>query len=268
MVSPLPPGMDLATVVGLTLSSILVLAAIVLGGSPGMFLNIPSMLIVVGGTIGASLIQNPLKAVLGTVKVVGKAFSVKVPEPEPLIGQITDLSRKARKEGMLALESIEISYDFLAKGVSLCVDGVEPQEMRGILEMEIVARSQRHIRGREILQGMGGAAPAFGMIGTLIGLVQMLATLDDPSSIGPAMAVALLTTLYGALIANVFCLPLADKLKVRALEEQMTMTICLEGVMGLSNGDNPNALDQKLRAILSPEQQAAAAKGAEEAKAA
>lgn len=247
--------MDLATVVGLVLSTILVLAAIVLGGSPGMFVNVPSMLIVVGGTIGASLVQNPLKVVLGVAKIVGKAFSVKLPDAEPLIGQITDLSRKARKEGMLALENVEISYEFLAKGVGLCVDGVEPAEMRGILEMEMVAKAQRHARGREVLEGMGAAAPAFGMIGTLIGLVQMLATLEDPSAIGPAMAVALLTTLYGALLANVFCLPLANKLKVRALEESRTMTICLEGVMALANGDNPNAIDQKLRSILSPSEQ-------------
>ena len=257
--------MDLATVIGLVLSLVLVVAAIIVGGSPGMFVNIPSLLIVVGGTIGAALIQNTLPVVLGMAKIVGKAFSAKLPEAEPLIGQIIDLSRKARKEGMLALESVEISYDFLGKGVSLCVDGLEPAEMRSIMEMEIGARAQRHSRGREVLEGMGAAAPAFGMIGTLIGLVQMLATLDDPSAIGPAMAVALLTTLYGALIANVFCLPLAAKLKVRAQDELLVMSICLEGVMGLSNGDNPNALDQKLRSILSPSQQGKGGKGEEKA---
>jgi len=252
--------MDLATVIGLVLSWALIMVAVVLGGSPIMFIDPASMMIVVGGTIGASLIKNPLKAVLGMAKVVGKAFSVKLPDAEPLIGQIGDLSRKARKEGMLALESVELPYDFLAKGVGLCVDGVEPAEMRAILEMEMLARSQRHARGRAILDGMGQAAPAFGMIGTLIGLVQMLASLDDPSSIGPAMAVALLTTLYGALISNVVCLPLADKLKVRAEEEMAVMSICLEGVMGLSNGDNPNAIDQKLRSALAPADREPAAK--------
>ncbi len=244
--------MDLATVVGIVLCIILILSSIFLGGSPLIFVNIPSVLIVVGGTIGATLMRNPLAEVVGTAKIATKAFTVKLSEPPELIARIVEFSRKARKEGMLALENVDCGYDFLQKGISLAVDGLEEQEIKAILTNDLRGTVNRHKRGREILEGMGGAAPAFGMIGTLIGLVQMLASMDDPSSIGPAMAVALLTTLYGALIANVVCLPLADKLKVRSSEEVLTMSICLEGIICLAQGDNPNAIDQKLKAFLSP----------------
>ena len=195
--------MDLATIIGIVLYIILVLAAIVMGGSPIMFVNVPSALVVVGGTIGTTLMRNPLATVLGTFAVVMKAFTIKVPEPIPLITQIVQLCKQARKNGMLALENVEIDYAFLGKGVGLGVDGVEPDQIRSILETDIRSTVGRHKRGQEVLQGMGAAAPAFGMIGTLIGLVQMLASMEDPSSIGPAMAVALLTTLYGAMLANV-----------------------------------------------------------------
>lgn len=244
--------MDLATIIGLALSAILVAVAIVMGGSAMMFVNPPSMLIVIGGTIGATLIKNPLADVLATIKVVGKAFSAKTPSATALIDEIVTLSRKARKEGMLALENTPVEYDFLAKAISMCVDGIEPPQMREIMENDMRATGGRHKRGAQILTGIGEAAPAFGMIGTLIGLVQMLAALEDPSSIGPAMAVALLTTLYGALLANVIALPLADKLKMRSGEELLAMAICVDGALGLAQGDNPGAIEQKLKAFLSP----------------
>lgn len=244
--------MDLATVIGILLSIALVAAAIFMGGSPIMFVNGPSLLVVVGGTIGATLVRNPLATVLGTFAVVAKAFATKIPFPEQLITQVVDMSRKARKEGMLALEKVEIDYGFLKKAVALGVDGVELEQIRAILETEIRSTSSRHKRGQQVLEGMGEAAPAFGMIGTLIGLVQMLASLEDPSSIGPAMAVALLTTLYGSLLANVFCLPLADKLKVRSQEEVLSMTVCLEGVIGIAQGNNPGSIDQQLKSFISP----------------
>ena len=217
-----------------------------------MFVNIPSALVVIGGTIGATLMRNPLATVLGTFGVVMKGFMSKVPEPIPLITQIVQLCKQARKNGMLALESVEIEYAFLGKGVGLGVDGLEPDQIRSILETDIRSTVGRHRRGQEILEGMGAAAPAFGMIGTLIGLVQMLASMEDPSTIGPAMAVALLTTLYGALLANVICLPLADKLKVRSQEEALSMMVCLEGVLGMVSGENPNQISQKLKSFLAP----------------
>ncbi len=244
--------MDLATVIGVVVCTILIVASIVLGGSPMLFVNIPSVLIVVGGTLGASMIRNSLAEVLGTAQVVGKGFRHRLLSPVEIIERIVELSRKSRKEGMLALENEDCGYDFLQKGVVLAVDGLEQQEIAKILTNDLQGMINRHKRGQEILEGMGQAAPAFGMIGTLIGLVQMLASLEDPSSIGPAMAVALLTTLYGALISNVICLPLADKLKAQSREEVLLMSVCIEGVLSLAEGHNPNAIDQKLRAFISP----------------
>lgn len=259
--------MDLATIIGIILGVLLVLGAIVTGESPIIFFNVPSILIVLGGTMGATLMRNPLSSVLGTLGVVSKAFTTKLPSASGLSRQVVDMSKKARKESLLALEKVHVDYAFLSKGVALCVDGLEPGQIRSILEAEITATSGRHKRGREILDGIGSAAPAFGMIGTLIGLVQMLTALDDPDSIGPAMATALLTTLYGALVANLFALPLSDKLKVRSSEEILNMTVCLEGVLGIVQGEHPASIDEKLKAYVAPRQRQSA-KPATEDKAA
>jgi chemotaxis protein MotA len=209
--------------------------------------------------VGVTLVRNPLSAMVGTIKVVAKAFTTKLPQPGPLIEQIVEMARTARKDSLLSLEKVEIENSFLAKGVQLCVDGLEPSQLRSILETDIAFTSARHKRGQEILEGIGSAAPALGMIGTLIGLVQMLTSLNDPKSIGPAMAVAILTTLYGALIANLFALPLADKLKVRTKEEMLNMTVCLEGVIGIVQGEHPASIDEKLKAFLDPKNRAAKA---------
>lgn len=257
--------MDLATIIGIILGIVLVLSAIMTGESPLVFLNVPSMLIVVGGTIGATLMRNPLAAVLGTAGVAGKAFTTKLPETGALITQVVELSRKARKESLLSLEKVRIEYPFLSKGVNLCVDGLEPAQIRGVLETEIISTTSRHKRGQEILEGIGSAAPAFGMIGTLIGLVNMLSNMEDPKSIGPAMATAILTTMYGAVMANMFALPLADKLKVRSREEVLNMTVCLEGVIGIVQGDHPASIDEKLKAYLAPKSREAAQKAEKKA---
>ena len=154
--------MDLATIIGIALSTLLVLASIFMGGSPIMFVNVPSMLVVIGGTIGTTLVRNPLSAVLGTFGVAAKAFTTKVPAPEQLISEVLELSRTARKE-LLALEKAVISYPFLAKGISLCVDAVEVERIRMVLENDIRSTASRHKRGQQVLEGMGEAAPAFGM---------------------------------------------------------------------------------------------------------
>lgn len=244
--------MDLATVGGLLLGIILILIAILLGGSIILFINVPSLLLVVGGTIAASFIRNPIADVIGTIAIVKKTFTHKLASPADLIEQVVDMSRKARKESLLSLEKVKIEDAFLAKGVNLCVDGLEPAQIRGILETEIVSAGARHKRGQDILDGIGGAAPAFGMIGTLIGLVQMLANMSDPKSIGPAMAVAILTTLYGAIISNLLVLPLVDKLKMRSKEELTNMTVCLEGVLGIVQGEHPASIDERLKAFIPP----------------
>ncbi len=244
--------MDIATVIGLAACIALITGSIVLGGSPQMFFNVPSILVVIGGTVGATLVKNPLQVVLGTVAVVGKAFLSRLPSPADLNEEIVELAKNARRNGMLALEKAHIEYDFLAKGVSMGVDGIEWTKIRTVLENDIRSTIGRHRTGRSVLEGMGQAAPAFGMIGTLIGLVQMLATLDDPASIGPSMAVALLTTLYGALLANAVFLPLAGKLKIRSEEELQIMLMCVEGIAGIVDAENPNSIDQRLKVFLSP----------------
>ena len=245
--------MDLATIIGTILAFSLVIMAIIMGGTLDAFINLPSLLIVVGGTIGATAINYPLKDILKVIKVVKNAIfckdSVNFSE---LISNFLKMADKARREGILSLEGfIKDSHDeFLKYGLRLCVDGVEPQSIKQILEKDIKSCSERHELGADIFLSMGSYAPAFGMIGTLIGLVQMLAKLDDPSNIGPAMAVALITTFYGALLANAVFLPMAGKLKTKSEEEIFVKKIMLEGIMGISNGDNPRILEQKLNTFL------------------
>ena len=243
--------MDLATIIGVVVSTLLVVIAILMGGEPIIFFDPSSALIVVGGTIGATLVRNPLSTVLGTVGVVRKAFSTKMPPPDELIAKLVETAKSARKD-ILSLEKVEFDYAFLAKGVRLCVDGAGGEQIRQILETDIRSTITRHKRGQDVLVGMGQAAPAFGMIGTLIGLVQMLSNMSDPSSIGPAMALALLTTLYGAFLANVFCLPLADKLKVRSQEEALTMTLCVEAAVAIAEKQNPRTIEQALQSFIAP----------------
>ena len=244
--------MDLATIIGIVMAVGLVVTSVFLGGTPMLFIDVQSFLVVIGGTIGATLIRNPLSTVATTFSVAARTFITKVPAPDVLLDRLVELAQKARGEGILALEDEEVDYPFLKQAISMCVDGGKEEDIRATLATEFRMTTQRHGRGQEILKGMGQAAPAFGMIGTLMGLVQMLAELDDPANIGPAMALALLTTLYGALFANVFCLPMADKLKLRSEQEQLCMMLCTEGVIGLARGVNPRTMEQQLGAFLSP----------------
>lgn len=253
--------MDIATVLGLVSAIGLMLVAIMSGGGLGMFIDYPSMLIVGGGTIGASLINYPLKDVLRSISVAMNAFFAKIPGAPLMIPRFMELSSKARKEGLLALEGeINGTRDgFFAKGLQLVVDGVAPESIEEILNTEIDSLRDRHRLGAEIFTSMGTFAPAMGLIGTLIGLVQMLANMSDPSTIGPAMAVALITTFYGAILANVVFLPIAGKLRLRSTEEVQVREIIAEGVLSISNGVNPRIVEQRLQAYLAPKDRAEAA---------
>jgi chemotaxis protein MotA len=244
--------MDIATVLGIVSAFGLVLAAIFMGGGLNIFVNVPSLLIVVGGTVGVTLIAYPLKDFLGVLKVVQKALFTKHIPVDELIKRFAGFASKTRKEGILALESElkDVKDEFLKKGVQLSIDGLEPQEIRDILDTEIDYVRNRHQLGAEIFTTMGTYAPAMGMIGTLIGLVQMLQNMSDPSSIGPAMAVALLTTFYGSIMANICCMPVAGKLRARSKEEMMVKEMTIQGIISLSNGDNPRILEQKLLAFI------------------
>ena len=246
--------MDIATILGILSATGLVLGAIFMGSGLNVFINIPSLCIVLGGTIGVTLIAYPLKDFLSVIKVVQKALFTKNISATELISKFTSFASKTRKEGILALESEikEVKDEFLKKGVQLSIDGLEPQQIQNILDTEIDFVRDRHKLGADLFTSMGTFAPAMGMIGTLIGLVQMLQSMDDPSTIGPAMAVALLTTFYGSLMANICCMPIAGKLKTRSKEEMLTKEMTIQGIMSLSNGDNPRILEQKLLAFLPP----------------
>ncbi len=247
--------MDIATIIGIISAFTLVIWSILMGSSLVLFLDLPSVLIVFGGTIGCSMINYPLPDIFKVIKVVKNAFFIKPTTSKELIANFVTLAGTARREGILALESAlnDISDDFMKKGLQLSVDGLEPVSIKDILDTEIVNIQERHKLGAEIFTTMGTFAPAMGMIGTLIGLVQMLQTMDDPSSIGPAMAVALLTTFYGSILANVCCLPIAGKLRNKSSDEVMIKGLMSEGIMSIAKGDNPRLLEQKLNAFLSPE---------------
>ncbi len=246
--------MDISTVIGLVLAIGLVLGSIMMGGGLGDFIDVPSLMITVGGSIAAVLINFQLKVAMGAANVVKKCFLVKIQTPDEVISQFREFATTARRDGLLALEGeIEnIDDDFLKRGLEQVVGGTSKEDLQMALETEVAAIMTRHSNGKKIVDAVAAAAPAFGMIGTLIGLVQMLKSLDDPSQIGGGMAVALLTTLYGAVIANMFCIPLAGKLEVRSQEELMIRELMIAGLVSLVEGQAPRALEERLLAYLSP----------------
>jgi len=246
--------MDLATIVGLAAGAGLILAALIIGGAPLAFVDVPSILIVVGGVTAVTFIMFPMRTVIGSIKVAIKAFREDTWNLDAIIDQMVSLSRLARTNGILALEDAEkeIQNPFLKKGIQLAVDGNEEELIRFIMATDVSFTQQRHAIGQKVFKQMGAMGPAFGMIGTLIGLVQMLRALDDPSSIGPAMAVALLTTFYGSLIANLVCLPIANKLEFRSKEEALAKQVVTEGIISIMQGANPKVLKDKLEAFVSP----------------
>lgn len=241
---------DLATLIGLVGSFGIIIAAIVIGGSALIFLNVPSLLIVGVGTIMVVLMKFPLTHFLSAFKIAMKAFLHKPEDPQQLIREGVELANIARKEGVLGLEGQEIENPFLKRGIQLCVDGHEPEFVRQMLTKDVNLTIERHDKGQAIFKAIGDVAPAMGMIGTLIGLVQMLSAMDDPKAIGPAMAVALLTTLYGAVIANAFAMPIADKLAHRSSEERLNKTLILEAINAIQEGINPRIMEELLKTYL------------------
>jgi len=253
---------DLASLIGMLGAFAIVVAAIFLGGSAGMFVNIPSLLIVIGGSLFVVLIKFSLGQFLGAIKVAGKAFMFKLAAPEDLINEVVELANTARKGGLLALESVEVSHPFLGKGVQMLVDGFDETVVREMLEKEIRLSYERHSWGAKVFSALGDVGPAMGMIGTLIGLVQMLANMSDPKAIGPAMAVALLTTLYGAMLATMVTLPMADKLEVRREEEKRAKLLMLDGLLAIQAGQNPRIIESLLLTYLPGKKQDAASEAA------
>ena len=242
--------MDIASIVGFILAYVILGAAIALGGPFVLFVNPPSLLIVIGGTFAVTLMRVTLANFLGSFKIGLKGFFYKLDAPQNLIDESVDLANVARKEGILALEGREISNSFLERGIGLCIDGHAPEVVKNLLSKDINQSIERHTTGADMFKAMAVYAPAMGMIGTLIGLVQMLANMSDPAAIGPAMAVALLTTLYGAIIANAFASPLAEKLILISGYEKLNKDLILESISGIQEGTNPRVLKQMLNAYL------------------
>ncbi len=230
--------MDIATYLGLFVGLVVISAAVLTGSDFWVFLNFPGFLIVVAGTFAATLIRYPISGVLTAFAVGAKtAFGgARDSKPRDLVAKALELSETARKNSLLALEGAQVDDPFFAKGIRLCVDGHPPKVVREMLAKEMEHSIERHEEGERIFRAIGEAAPAFGMIGTLVGLVQMLADLEDPQSIGPAMAVALLTTLYGAVIANLVALPIADKLANKIEIERINKSLIMDAVIGIQSG--------------------------------
>lgn len=230
------------------------IAAMSMGGGLGWFINIPSAMIVLGGTFGAVLINYPMSDILRVVKVARNVFFEKKLRTEKVIEMLLDMSKIARRDGILALEEKvkDVKDPFFAKGMMLMIDGIEPSTLSKILYTEVEYVEERHKLGAEIFTTMGNFAPAMGMVGTLIGLVKMLMQMEDPSAIGPAMAVALVTTFYGVILANLLFMPIAGKLKTRSVKELMIKELVINGILSVQSGDNPRVLEQKLHSFISP----------------
>ncbi len=245
--------MDISSIIGLGLAYVLIILGMKLENIAS-FIDIPSVQIVLGGTIASIFFANPLDKVLALGGVVKNAFFSSSFNPADTIKQLVDFAEQARREGILALEARaqEIEDDFLKKGIQLAVDGTEPDLIKDILSTEIQFIEERHKYGAGIFDYAATMAPAFGMIGTLIGLILMLGNMSDVESIGPNMAVALITTLYGSMIANTVCLPVAAKLGTYSSQEVLIKEMMLEGIMSLQSGDNPRIVEQKLTAFIEP----------------
>ncbi|MTI77882.1 MAG: flagellar motor protein PomA [Marinobacter sp.] len=246
--------MDLATLIGLAGATLLIASAVILGVSPAVFINPASLLIVVGGTMFVVLAKFSVSQFLGAFKAAARAFKFKLPETQASIEELVDIANVARKEGVLGLEGREISSPFLSQGIQMLVDGQDSKTIKELLNKERLMTLDHNRSGAKVFTAMADVAPAMGMIGTLIGLVQMLSNMEDPKSIGPAMAVALLTTLYGAMIATMIATPIADKLSLRMTEEARMQSLYIDALVAIQEGTNPRIIEQMLSSYLPPKE--------------
>lgn len=246
--------MDLGTIIGTVFGIAMMLWSILISTELSAFYDVPSIGIVVGGTIAAVLMSFPLPKAMLVMKVMKKTLMYPLPSVQSEIERMADFAYVARREGLLALEEKmkDIKDPFLVKGIRLVVDGFPAEQVKEILGIELFAMQSRHAIGKKLLDTIGALAPAFGMIGTLIGLIAMLKTLNDPSTIGASMAVALITTFYGAIIANMIMIPLSTKLEVRQKEETLMREVMIEGIAAIQAGDKPQMIKEKLKSFLSP----------------
>ena len=242
--------MDIATIIGLVGAFGIIYMAI--SANAAAFIDTASLLIVVAGSIAVVLARCTLGEFLGAIGVLGKAFSRKIENPFELINQLVELATIARKDGMIALEGQDIKNAYMAKAVAMLVDGTDPDIIKSSLERDTAMMKQRHGMGVGVFSAWGEIAPAMGMVGTLAGLVIMLGNMSDPKAIGPAMAIALLTTMYGAILANVICLPMAQKLTNASALEAANNELILEGVLFMQSGGNPRVMGDMLGSFVAP----------------
>jgi len=245
--------MDIATIVGVLFGLVVVIGAIISGGGAMAFVHIPSLAITIGGMLCATMIHFSLPQFLGIFSIIKKTLVAKIPSSSELIQQMVNYAAINRRDGALALEQEirNVSDSFFVRGLQMLIDGQKPENIRELMTLEIQYLQERHSTGKKILEFMGAAAPAFGMIGTLIGLVQMLRNLKSPESIGSGMAVALLTTFYGAFAANLIFIPLAGKLGIYSKAEATAMEMITEGICAIAQGENPTAVREKMQAFIS-----------------
>lgn len=261
--------MDIASLAGMLLGVVMFLFGVFSsGGASGLFnmFDLPSIIITLGGSISGTLASNKLQDFITGLKSITLTFKEVPQDPAAVIRNIIDLSNTARKEGLLALEEAAngIEDEFLKKGIMLVVDGTDPELVRGIMETDLGCIEQRHKKSIAVWEKWGELGPAWGMIGTLIGLVDMLYHMDDPSTLGPAMAVALITTLYGSLLANWICTPVSNKLKADNAVEMQQKEVMIEGLLSIQAGENPRVIEEKLKSFLPPKDRTSA-DGEEEA---
>lgn len=245
--------MDLATLIGLVGASALIAASVILGASPGVFVNVPSLMIVLGGSMLVVLAKFSFGQFFGAFKVAARAFKFKLPATEDSIEEIIEIAQIARKSGVLGLEGREASSPFLQKGIQMLVDGQTAETIKELLSKERLMTLDHNRSGAKVFTAFSDVGPAMGMIGTLVGLVQMLSNMEDPKSIGPAMAVALLTTLYGAMLATMIAGPLADKLTLRMTEEARMQSLYIDALVAIQEGKNPRIIEQLLTSYLPPD---------------
>jgi chemotaxis protein MotA len=246
--------MDITTIFGLLMATGLLYWSLAMGGDVTLFWDTPSVVMVLGGSIAVTIVSYRASDLKGIVKVGLRTMLFRLPTPQQEIERIITYANLARKEGLLALEAKlqEVDDKFFAKGIQLVIDGFSADTVRDIMDLEHSFQQQRHAQGKKMIDTIGAMAPAFGMIGTLVGLVQMLANMSDPSSIGAGMAVALLTTFYGAVISNVFMTPLSNKLDLRAKEEALLRNLMVEGIVAIQSGEKPQLIKEKLKGFLPP----------------
>lgn len=248
-------SMDFATLIGLISGFGLIIAAIILGGDPTSFINPPSILIVIGGTLAITSMCFSVSDMSRSLKIIAKTFFYSSRDPSDAAIQVLQIAELARRQGVLSLQNVLDSIKaepFLHKGMLMVVDGTPGEEVEAIMRRDLNATMQRHHKGANILRKAAEFAPAMGLIGTLIGLVQMLGNLDNPATIGPAMAVALLTTFYGAVLANMVFSPMASKLERNSTEEAMVNTVYMMGAASIGRQENPRRLEMLLNSILPP----------------